>query len=47
LNCGDLFQEVSEEKNFSMFLETVLVIFWQRMWLLLKSLKEAKEKKSD
>jgi hypothetical protein len=28
LNCADLAQEILVEKNFSMWLETVFVVFW-------------------
>ena len=34
LNCEDWAQEVSVEKNLSVS-ETVSVVFWRRMWLLL------------
>jgi hypothetical protein len=34
LNCGSLALEVSEEKNFNMWLRVCSVIFWWRLWLL-------------
>jgi hypothetical protein len=49
VNYGNLALEVSEEKNLICNQETVLVVFWWRMWLIfcpcLKSLAEAKVKR--
>ena len=34
LNCADLAQEVSMEKNISMWPRQSFVIFWEKTWLL-------------
>ena len=34
LNCVDLAQEISKEKNFRMWYKDCFVVFWSRMWLL-------------
>lgn len=42
LNCGGPAQEVSKVKN---DLETILVLFWQKLWQLFFFFKKKKERK--